>query len=626
MDISRGGNSNSNSNNSINTISKSTIFPFPSRVEGFLECCVVNVITEICGYDKNTASVIFESKCLSNFTFMDDVNQILFESLQSQKISLQIETETLKRNSLPNIERCNVIMISSCSSFMRIYESLADNVLTQHSSPLLIILYDYYQFKFLNEIFSTLWRANIYKVNALLLNDDNTGVLVMSFFPFSGLQCNNTRPVLINQFINKSFIRPIQLFFPKKMRNLHQCPIRISTSNNSEPYIFAKKLSDENYELQGREIKLLHGLSEALNFSIMFTYIGREGVLLENGTAEGAYKTLLDGQSDIAIADMWLKANRLKFIDATDSYITSTIIFVIPPGAELTSFQKYFQPLDAYTWMFLLIIIALAFITIKTVKGLSIEIQEFLFGKNVQDPYLNVLVAVVGLSQPVLPRKNFARFMLMMFLLFCLVMRSLYQGSLYRFLQTNMRNKEVQSIDEMIERDYKFYLVPSILDLFEGQPRIYERKIVMPLEQRTLLFKKSLDPSFDGVFPRSLTGVMYSNQLNYNTSVYLICKEKFMTFSIVIYTRKGFFLLNALNDKIAQLQTAGLIDYWHSQIFDQRYLNIKESQEPKPTELHHLSGCFWLLIIGCTTGLVSFVCEILYAKIFARSPSSSKQK
>jgi hypothetical protein len=133
----------------------------------------------------------------------------------------------------------------------------------------------------------------------------------------------------------------------------------------------------------------------------------------------------------------------------------------------------------------------------------------------------------------------------------------------------------------------------------------------MDLETRNLLLNKSFDPTFKGVFLRSLTGVLYSNQKNYNTSVFLICKEHFMTFPVVIYVRKGFYLLEQLNEKIEQLQTAGLIEYWHSQIFDQRYLNIKESDEPKPIKIEHLTGGFIILLIGLSIASFAFICEIL---------------
>lgn len=301
------------------------------------------------------------------------------------------------------------------------------------------------------------------------------GISVLTYFPFQGHHCSDTTPMRINKFANGKFANSTKSFFPSKLDDLQQCPIRVATSNNSQPYIFAKKFPNGSYELHGRDITLLNSLASALNFKINYTYIGQEGILLENGTAQGTYKRLLNGTADIAIADMWLKANRLKFIDATSSYATQQIAFVIPPGSELSSVEKYLRPLSIWTWICSMITIVIAFIVIMIVKRMPMGVQNFVFGEKVQDPYMNVLVGLFGGSQTVLPQQNFARFLLMMFLIYCLVIRSVYQGSLFRFLQSKIYHKEVQSIDEMIERDYKFYVVPAILDLIEGQPRIYER-------------------------------------------------------------------------------------------------------------------------------------------------------
>jgi hypothetical protein len=59
---------------------------------------------------------------------------------------------------------------------------------------------------------------------------------------------------------------------------------------------------------------------------------------------------------------------------------------------------------------------------------------------------------------------------LMTLVIFCLVMRTLYQASLYNFLQSNIQHKEAQSVDDMIERDYKFYYLSSVKDLFLETP------------------------------------------------------------------------------------------------------------------------------------------------------------
>ena len=47
---------------------------------------------------------------------------------------------------------------------------------------------------------------------------------------------------------------------------------------------------------------------------------------------------------------------------------------------------------------------------------------------------------------------------MMNFVLFCLVQRTLYQGSLFKFLQSDVRGKEIESLDEMVDKKYIFYM------------------------------------------------------------------------------------------------------------------------------------------------------------------------
>lgn len=138
----------------------------------------------------------------------------------------------------------------------------------------------------------------------------------------------------------------------------------------------------------------------------------------------------------------------------------------------------------------------------------------------------------------------------------------------------------------------------------------------MTLEQRMKFYSRSNDPTFKGAFFRSLTGILYQNQQNFNGTRYLICKEVFLTIPVVVYVRKGFFLLQPLNERIAMLEAGGLINYWHSLIIDERFLKVIESQEPTAIEIHHLSGGFFLLLFGCLISSLAFICEVLYAKLF----------
>ena len=45
------------------------------------------------------------------------------------------------------------------------------------------------------------------------------------------------------------------------------------------------------------------------------------------------------------------------------------------------------------------------------------------------------------------------------------IIRSIYTGSLFKFLQADDHEKEPQTIEEMTLKNYKFYLIPSYVSL-----------------------------------------------------------------------------------------------------------------------------------------------------------------
>jgi Ligated ion channel L-glutamate- and glycine-binding site len=206
-------------------------------------------------------------------------------------------------------------------------------------------------------------------------------------------------------------------------------------------------------------------ISQAINFNVNVVHIGDEGALYDDGKAEGPFKLLINNQTDLIVADYWLMPTRLKFIDSSLPYIVQQIAFIIPPGASFSSFEKLILPFDLITWIILIILFTISLIVIFGIQRAR-EKNDRIYG----DPYMNFIAAIFGGSQRKLPQHNFHRIVLMTLVIFCLVMRTLYQASLYNFLQSNIQHKEAQSVDDMIERDYKFYYLSSVKDLFLETP------------------------------------------------------------------------------------------------------------------------------------------------------------
>lgn len=445
------------------------------REKNHLASAVKKVIYGVWSTRQMTANVIKASEDPKSFDITDIINQISTNGGEPPKLALRIESKASLSYFPKRPKQSAVFLLETFADFERTMQIITPTRF-QFSGEFLFVLIDG-RFAEIEDVFKVLWNLQFVNVNIMYEDEESGEVFVETFFPFDSVKCGETTPDIINQFKNDKFVN--EPFFPEKLNDLQGCQLRVATSNQSVPYSFAELLPNGSYHLHGRDILLIEALSKALHFKINYVFIGEEGYLLENGTATGPFEMLLEKQADLIAADYWLKVNRLQFIDYSTPYITQQIAFIIPPGSELTSFEKFIRPLDIYTWILLVLFIGIAVLVIYVVGKSSTTFQDFIFGIGIRKPYMNILHAIFGGSQPQLPQRNFARSLLMMFLLFCLVMRTLYTGSLYRFLQSKVHHKEAQSINEMVEKDFKFYTVSSILDLLQGQSRIFQRLIYL---------------------------------------------------------------------------------------------------------------------------------------------------
>lgn len=83
-----------------------------------------------------------------------------------------------------------------------------------------------------------------------------------------------------------------------------------------------------------------------------------------------------------------------------------------------------------------------------------------------------------------------------------------------------------------------------------------------------------------------------------------------MSIPIVMYTRKNFFLIEELNEKLEAFKAAGLIVKWYKDDLNQTALNEKESIAPRIISTHDVLGSFQILSFGLVGSFIVFLTEI----------------
>lgn len=345
-----------------------------------------------------------------------DFNNRLLKNLSNVACAV-IESPNNRLNLNRRKRRFAITVIGHYEDYLK-FSNILDETFLLHGHFIVAMIDG--KFKDVEKIFAKARQSNIMNINIAYETDGITSI--ETYRPFTVNSCNDTTSVVLNKFIDGKFINDEGDFFTIKHNNLCGCPVLVATSNGSEPFVIVKYLDDGSVQLGGRDIKLIEQIAEKLNFTVVYSHIENDGFLHENGTAGGIMKRLLDNETEMIIADFWLKSNRLKVFKALTSYSCENVVFVVPVGTELESYEKIMIPLSQTTWLFLCGTIMCGVIVIKIIKRYPTEIRRFVFGSHVESPFFNLLVNLIGGVQPRLPRRNFARFILINFVLFTLVM------------------------------------------------------------------------------------------------------------------------------------------------------------------------------------------------------------
>lgn len=244
------------------------------------------------------------------------------------------------------------------------------------------------------------------------------------------------------------------------MSDLKKCAVRIATTKVSPPFIFVKTAENGTItKIYGRDINLINTLSQIMNFKIDYVYIGIDGFLFENGKADGPFKYLLENKADLIIGDYWLTLARLKHFDATFPYLSSKVGIIVPPCAPISSYELLLMPFDSATWIAIVITTIVSSICVFGIWKFF-KIEKYL-------SFMNLIGAILGESQKTLPKRSFVRILLVKFLIFWLILRTVYQARFYHLMDSNLLRKPMKTIEDLAKNNMTLYYPEALYDFMQ---------------------------------------------------------------------------------------------------------------------------------------------------------------
>ena len=119
--------------------------------------------------------------------------------------------------------------------------------------------------------------------------------------------------------------------------------------------------------------------------------------------------------------------NTSRFHSIPSYYHSHDTIVLFSPPEIYSNWEKLFLPFDFPFWICLVFTLIFAILIIVIIK-FYYSVRTFVIGIHVQNPTYNFFGSFFGITQRRLPRENSARILLISFVMFCLVVRTAYQG------------------------------------------------------------------------------------------------------------------------------------------------------------------------------------------------------
>lgn len=261
-----------------------------------------------------------------------------------------------------------------------------------------------------------------------LINETEKSIDLATFFMFTQSACRSNQLVTINRF-NLSSGWENSTFYPDKYENFHGCVLTVAAR---------LKILESSGMYRDSSLLTIEALGRKRNFSCRFVEILNETQRKE--------------------ADM-LAAHQEADIDhlLSQPYEFHQFVIFIPPGNPYTPFEKMFMPFQVDFWIAIAATLSIACAVIQAVNFTSIKTQNFIYGRGIRTPMVNLADIFLNGGQYKVPKRNFARFFLVLFIIWSLIVRTCYQSELFKYLQGDLRKPVPETIDELFRLNFSMF-------------------------------------------------------------------------------------------------------------------------------------------------------------------------
>ncbi|XP_059223290.1 uncharacterized protein LOC106085026 [Stomoxys calcitrans] len=477
----------------------------------------------------------------------------------------------------------------------------------------------------ITKVFAHLYRLSILNVG-LLVNLFDEDIIMVTYFPFTPGECHSIKPVIVNRYDPKQRQWLHKDYFPPKVQNFYGCPLTCAAWNEF-PYINLEYNSNGNdvTKYKGFEGKLLQFLAESLNFTTKVYILNATEVDETFKEPDFIFKEIFSKHADISLAGYYYKwaLDPNTTYSQTDHYYLSHTYMVANIFSIYSTYEKMALPFQLKLWYLIgsvFVLSSLLILTCGCCTGPRVRARNYIIGEDNSTPQYHLLTLALGATMPTrqVPRYNFARFLLVCWMLTTLVLRSAYQSGMYQMLRDNIQRNPPQTIADVLKQNYVILLKGTHMALAQTLP-----------DMRNV---RTLNGSFLQTFPEllqsnELTAIVtqyeyfgYFRQINAASWHRLhLVNERIYTKPLAMNVRTHSYLVEEFNRQIQTAKTFGFDTLWARESFGNQAMKNNADYDPKMLatknmSMKELGAVFMILIWLHVMAMVIFIIELIWHK------------
>ncbi|CAG9807510.1 unnamed protein product [Chironomus riparius] len=424
-------------------------------------------------------------------------------------------------------------------------------------------------------------------------------------------RCSKRQLVKLNSFDKKSKNWTKNLVINEKFKNFHGCMLTIRLGAN-----YMKTTIDRfTFEPVGPIVDLFKAMAHVGNFTYNYQLYTISFDYDLSRTVDNIPKNgmLVDHNAHLQMAVFMFSAvgHELHFLTLFNEEKVSCLL---TPSEPYDSYEKLIFPFDFWTWIYLLAVFGFIFLSIIIINQFPGSVQNIFYGEIVMTPALNVGLIFFGFSQMQEPYRNFPRIILTAFVLFCLVMRTAYQGVLFEMVAADIRKPLPKTFHDLYINNYSIQAVDiskyAILELLE-KTELLNVEILNYEEFEKSIFKNIDDSSAKTAFC-NYHNILESCLFHTQTQNEYLDETLYSTLSSYYFLKHNF-LYQLADETLQRLLSNGIM--MHAIEFNDFCMNLETFQvkEVKPMNqftLNDLSYGFNLCILATIISYVAFMLEL----------------